>query len=110
MRDLCPRPLALRAVLSLFLIALFALAGTANATRGRAVVSGGTLLSDVGTPLRGLRYSLDYYTPSNPPPDITSVVAGLPAVASTRSTSMPRPLKKGSPRATTASICRIWST
>jgi len=78
MRDLCPRPLALRAVLGLFLIALFALAGTANATRGRAVVSGGTLLSDVGTPLRGLRYSLDYYTPSNPPPDITSVVAGLP--------------------------------
>jgi len=63
-----------KAALFLFLAALFTLAGSASAVRGRPVVSGGTLLSDVGTPLRGVRYSLDV---SNTAPS-ASLIASLP--------------------------------
>lgn len=82
MQDRSPRSSAARVAVCLFLITFFALAGMASAARGRAVVSGGTLLSDLGTPLRGLRYSLDTYTPSSPPPSssqIGSLIASLPA-------------------------------
>jgi Cellulase (glycosyl hydrolase family 5) len=86
MRDRSPRFSAVRVTLCLFLTALVFLVSAAGAARGRAVVSGGTLLSDLGTPLRGLRYSLDAYAPNNPnippPPSSTqigNVLAGLPA-------------------------------
>ena len=42
-------------------------AGPAFAERGRASFSEGTLLSDVGSPLRGPRYALDFFQGAPPP-------------------------------------------